>query len=82
MDACEPRGENLKPSRQFGCRYSFVRELAAEEYTRTYAHWEHDRTLVAAFTLSRLISTTPTRPSTPHGSSCSPTTAFRLSLHP
>jgi len=55
MDACEPSGKNFNPTRQFGCLYAFVRELPAEEYMSSYAHWDHDRVLLAAFTLSRLI---------------------------
>ena len=55
MDACEPRGKCFDPTRQFGCLYAFVRELPAEEYMSSYAHWDHDRVLLAAFTLSRLI---------------------------
>ena len=55
MDACEPRGENFRPIRQFGCRYAFVRDLPADEFSSSYAHWDHDNVLLAGFTLSRLI---------------------------
>jgi len=55
MDACEPRGENFKPVRQFGCRYAFVRELPTEEYMQSHATWDRDQVLLAGFTLSRLI---------------------------
>jgi hypothetical protein len=27
MDACEPAGYKFRPTRQFGCRYAFVRKL-------------------------------------------------------
>lgn len=55
MDACEPRGKDFKPTRQFGCQYAFVREFPADEYTSSYSHWDHDDALLATFTLSRLI---------------------------
>ncbi|MFN8133343.1 MAG: hypothetical protein U0R70_17505 [Solirubrobacteraceae bacterium] len=55
MDACEPRGENFKPARQFGCRYAFVRDLPAAAYEQHYTHWDHDQVLLAGFTLSRLV---------------------------
>lgn len=55
MDACEPRGENFDPTRQFGCLYAFARELPPAEYEASYARWDHDNALLAAFTLSRLI---------------------------
>lgn len=55
MYACEPRGKNFDPARTFGCVYAFVRDLPADEYISSYAHWDHDQALLAALTLSRLI---------------------------
>jgi hypothetical protein len=55
MDACEPRGEKFDPTRQFGCRYAFVRDLPVEEYRKSPYDWDGDEVLLACFTLSRLI---------------------------
>jgi hypothetical protein len=55
MDACEPSGKDFDPARQFGCQYGFVRELPADAYMSSYAHWDHDDVLLAGFTLSRLV---------------------------
>jgi hypothetical protein len=55
MDACDPAGLNFHATRQFGCRYAFIRDVALEVYEHTYHEWDPDQTILAAFTLSRFI---------------------------
>lgn len=55
MDACEPRGQNFEPYRQYGCRYAFVRDLPPEEYSTAPYSWDREQVLLTAFTLSRLV---------------------------
>ena len=56
MDACEPRGRNFDPARQFGQRYTFVRERSIEDETGAGpAQFDEDRKLQDALALSRLI---------------------------
>jgi hypothetical protein len=56
MDACEPRGRNFDPVRQFGQRYSLVRERPVElEQRAGDATFDEDDHLQNALALSRLI---------------------------
>jgi hypothetical protein len=56
MDACEPRGLNFDPVRQFGQRYSFVRERPVEiERAAGATMFDEDGHLQNAFALSRLV---------------------------
>jgi len=56
MDACEPRGRNFDPARQFGQRYTFVRERSIEDEAGAGpAQFDEDRKLQDALALSRLI---------------------------
>ena len=56
MNACSPRGHYFHPHRQFGERYSYVRDVApsAWEGSAGYA-WDPDHVLWDALTLSRLV---------------------------
>jgi len=54
MDACERRGENFRPARQYGQRYTFVRRNAPEPSGR----WDGDGALMACLALSRLVRAT------------------------
>lgn len=49
MTACEPRGENFDPTRQYGQRYVFVRPDAPG------SNWDEDGALMACVALSRLV---------------------------
>jgi hypothetical protein len=55
MNACTPRGHYFVPVRQFGQRYSFVKEVSLEEWKERHFTWDTDRTLDDALTLSRLV---------------------------
>ncbi len=55
MNACTPRGHYFAPVRQFGQRYSFVKEVSLEEWEERHFTWDTDRTLDDALTLSRLV---------------------------
>lgn len=55
MNACTPRGHYFSPIRQFGQRYSFVKEVDLEEFARNRYHWDRDNCLTNALTLSRLV---------------------------
>jgi hypothetical protein len=55
MNACTPRGHYFVPVRQFGQRYSFVKEVPIEGLKERHFAWDTDRTLDDALTLSRLI---------------------------
>ena len=56
MDACEPRGRNFNPVRQFSQLYTFVRERKVEdEIGAGPARFDEDGKLRDALTLSRLI---------------------------
>lgn len=56
LSACEPRGLNYNPSRQYGYRYCFVREFKTETYP-SY-QWDEDRELQRLILLSRLVHPT------------------------
>ncbi len=51
MLACEARGENFNPKRQFGQRYSFIRRDAPGDA----CNWDADTSMHAIVALSRLI---------------------------
>lgn len=55
MNACTPRGHYFVPVRQFGQRYSFVKEVPLEEWEERHFAWDTDGTLDDALTLSRLV---------------------------
>ncbi|HEY2333653.1 MAG TPA: hypothetical protein VGH58_01425 [Solirubrobacterales bacterium] len=55
MNACTPRGHYFVPVRQFGQRYSFVKEVALDELEQRHFAWDTDGTLDDALTLSRLV---------------------------
>jgi hypothetical protein len=56
MDACEPRGHNFDPVRQFDQRYTFVRERSVEDEAGAGpAQFNEDGKLRDALALSRLI---------------------------
>lgn len=55
LNACTPRGHYFMPIRQFGQRYSFVREVHLDELEQRHFAWDTDGTLDDALTLSRLV---------------------------
>jgi hypothetical protein len=55
MNACTPRGHYFVPVRQFGQRYSFVKEVPLNELDERHYAWDTDGTLDDALTLSRLV---------------------------
>lgn len=55
IGACTPRGVNFDPVRQFGQRYSFVRERTFEEIEDSYFNADEDGKLYDAISLSRLV---------------------------
>ncbi len=55
MNACTPRGHYFVPVRQFGQRYSFVKEVSLDELEQRHFGWDTDGTLDDALTLSRLV---------------------------
>lgn len=55
MNACTPRGHYFLPVRQFGQRYSFVKEVSLDELDERHYAWDTDGTLDDALTLSRLV---------------------------
>lgn len=55
MNACTPRGHYFVPVRQFGQRYSFVKEVPLEEWEERHFAWDTNGTLDDALTLSRLV---------------------------
>jgi hypothetical protein len=55
MNACSARGHYFVPVRQFGQRYSFVREVSLEEWEKSPFAWDTDGVIWDALSLSRLI---------------------------
>jgi hypothetical protein len=55
MNACTPRGHYFLPVRQFGQRYSLVKEVSLDELDDRHYAWDTDGTLDDALTLSRLV---------------------------
>lgn len=53
MDACEARGENFSPIRQFGNQYAIVN--TAPHRGRNGLEWDSDNSISRAVRLSRLI---------------------------
>jgi hypothetical protein len=56
LKACEPRGLNFDPIRQYGYHYCFVRESETE--THPSIQWDEDQELQRLILLSRLIHPT------------------------
>jgi len=57
LDACDPRGENFKPVRQFGCSYAFYRANAPAEEGLLY-RFDPDSLLYHCVALSRIVHPT------------------------
>jgi hypothetical protein len=57
MDACEPRGENFEPRRQYGAPYGLVRVSVPDVPGHTL-HFDHDSRLLTCVALSRLVHPT------------------------
>jgi hypothetical protein len=55
LNDCTPRGHYFFPARQFGQRYSIVREIPIEAWTKRRFHWDADGVLSDALMFSRLI---------------------------
>jgi hypothetical protein len=55
MNACSPRGHHFVPIRQFGQRYSFIREIEPESVRTAPIHWDSDDVLYDCLALSRLV---------------------------
>lgn len=55
MNACTPRGHNFAPIRQFGQRYSFVRDIDLGDWEQQRSRWDPEDVLSDALTMSRLI---------------------------
>jgi hypothetical protein len=55
MNACTPRGHYFVPVRQFGQRYSFVKEVPLDELEQRHFAWDTEGALDDALTLSRLV---------------------------
>lgn len=55
MNACSPRGHYFWPIRQFGQRYSFVKDVDLASVEQTRHSWDDDNCLTDALTLSRLV---------------------------
>jgi hypothetical protein len=55
MNACTPRGHYFVPVRQFGQRYSFVKDVPLDELEHRHFAWDTAGTLDDALILSRLI---------------------------
>lgn len=55
LNACTPRGHFFIPVRQFGQRYSFVREIDPAVYDDHPFSWDDDHLVFYAMVLSRLV---------------------------
>jgi hypothetical protein len=55
MNACSLRGHYFAPVRQFGQRYSFIRDVDEDEWRQHPFRWDETGVLNDALTLSRLI---------------------------
>lgn len=55
MNACTPRGHFFYPIKQFGQRYSFVREVPLDDYAAHPYQWDRGDALWDALSLSRLV---------------------------
>lgn len=55
MNACSPRGHHYIPIRQFGQRYSFIREIDHNDGGYRRPHWDPDGVLWDCLSLSRLV---------------------------
>jgi len=55
MNACTQRGHYFMPTRQFGQRYSFIREIELGAFEDNPFNWDVDNRVLEAVMLSRLI---------------------------
>lgn len=55
MNACTPRGHFFAPVRQFGQRYSFIRDVALDEWRARPFRWDETGEIGDALLLSRLV---------------------------
>lgn len=55
MTACTPRGHHFVPIKQFGQRFSFVRELDVSEWEGHAYGWDREGVMTDALMLSRLV---------------------------
>lgn len=55
MNACTSRGHYFNPIRQFGQRFSFVREIELADWEARRSAWDHDGVLYDCLSLSRLV---------------------------
>lgn len=55
MNACSPRGHNFVPIRQFGQRFSFIRDLDPQEWESHPSAFDREKVLSDALAYSRLI---------------------------
>ncbi|MGZ4185037.1 MAG: hypothetical protein ACXVUE_05915 [Solirubrobacteraceae bacterium] len=55
MTACTPRGHHFVPIKQFGQRFTFVRELHLSEWDRHPYDWDREGVMTDALMLSRLV---------------------------
>ncbi len=55
MNACTPRGHFFAPIRQFGQRYSFIRDVALDEWRARPFRWDETGEIGDALLLSRLV---------------------------
>lgn len=53
--ACTPRGHHFAPIKQFGQRYSFIREVRISEWQSNPYRWDPDGVLHDALAMSRLV---------------------------
>ncbi|HZV73870.1 MAG TPA: hypothetical protein VFF79_09170 [Conexibacter sp.] len=55
IDACELRGENWNPTRQYGCIHAYVAEVPPKRCEKRLSAWDEQGTLLETLALSRLI---------------------------
>ena len=53
--ACTPRGHHFAPIKQFGQRYSLIRDVDVAEWEDHHYNWDHDGVIYDALALSRLV---------------------------
>jgi hypothetical protein len=55
MNACSPRGHYFVPIRQFGQRFTFIRDVPLDEWEARPFQWDPEGLLSDAMIMSRLI---------------------------
>ena len=55
FNACTPRGHNFAPIKQFGQRYSYIRDIDVSEWQSHPYHWDRDGVIYDALAISRLV---------------------------